>query len=78
MTRMLRFSLKFCTAIECPAPISTWPRCCSSAFIGTTKKPASAPISTMTLPAISAALLAVTGPMVTLPDRLPGSSTAMT
>ena len=33
------FSLKFCTAIECPAPISTWPRCCSSAFIGTTKNP---------------------------------------
>ena len=38
------FSLKFCTAIEWPAPISTWPRCCSSAFIGTTKKPAQAPI----------------------------------
>ena len=43
------FSLKFCTAIEWPAPIRTWPRCCSSAFIGTTKNPArrrSATIST--------------------------------
>jgi hypothetical protein len=43
---MDRFSLKFCTAIEWPAPISMWPRCCSSAFIGTTKNPAQAPIST--------------------------------
>ena len=41
------FSLKFCTAIEWPAPISTWPRCCSSAFIGTTKKPAHAPMTTI-------------------------------
>ena len=40
ITRMPMFSLKFCTAIEWPAPISTWPRCCSSAFIGTTKNPA--------------------------------------
>ncbi|MNT12241.1 hypothetical protein D3C72_1471620 [compost metagenome] len=31
------FSLKFCTAIEWPADSSTCPRCCSSAFIGTTK-----------------------------------------
>ena len=30
-------SLKFCTAIERPAPIRLWPRCCSSAFIGTTR-----------------------------------------
>jgi len=43
ISRMLRFSLKFCTAIECPADSSTWPRCCNSAFIGTTKKPANAP-----------------------------------
>src|SRR4030042_1389668 len=42
MTRMPMFSLKFCTAIEWPAPISTWPRCCSRAFIGPTKKPAHA------------------------------------
>ena len=27
-------SLKFCTAIERPAPIRLCPRCCSSAFIG--------------------------------------------
>ena len=47
MTRMPMFSLKFCTAIEWPAPISTWPRCCSSAFIGTTKNPAQAPIATI-------------------------------
>ena len=45
MTRMPMFSLKFCTAIECPAPINTWPRCCSSAFIGTTKNPAQAPMA---------------------------------
>ncbi|MND06526.1 hypothetical protein D3C83_279510 [compost metagenome] len=43
--RMLTFSLKFCTAIEWPAESSTWPRCCSSAFIGTTKNPASAPMN---------------------------------
>ncbi len=36
-------SLKFCTAIERPAPIRLWPRCCSSAFIGTTRKPPIAP-----------------------------------
>jgi hypothetical protein len=40
---MLTFSLKFCTAMEWPAESSTCPRCCSSAFIGTTKKPAIAP-----------------------------------
>ncbi len=45
MTRMPMFSLKFWTAIECPAPISTWPRCWSSAFIGTTKNPAQPPIA---------------------------------
>src|SRR5256885_11740453 len=32
-------SLKFCTAIERPAPMRLWPRCCSSAFMGTTRKP---------------------------------------
>ena len=32
-------SLKFWTAIERPAPIRLWPRCCSSAFIGTTRNP---------------------------------------
>ena len=47
ITRMPMFSLKFCTAIECPAPISTWPRCCKSAFIGTTKNPAQAPMPTI-------------------------------
>ncbi|MOA45936.1 hypothetical protein D3C78_1683890 [compost metagenome] len=36
-------SLKFCTAMERPAPIRLWPRCCSSAFIGTTRKPPSPP-----------------------------------
>ena len=41
------FSLKFCTAIERPAPTRWWPRCCSSAFIGTTKKPARPPIRMM-------------------------------
>ena len=41
------FSLKFCTAMERPAPIRLWPRCCSRAFIGTTKKPASAPMPTI-------------------------------
>ena len=46
MIRIDRFSLKFCTAIEWPAPIRMWPRCWSSAFIGTTKNPASAPIAT--------------------------------
>ncbi len=50
---MLRFSLKFCTAIEWPADISMWPRCCSSAFIGTTKKPARPPITTGMTHAIS-------------------------
>ena len=39
---MLRFSLKFCTAIERPAVSSWWPRCCSSAFKGTTIAPPSA------------------------------------
>ena len=49
-------SLKFCTAIDRPAPIRLWPRCCSSAFIGTTMKPAMAPsrirngAATQTLP----------------------------
>ena len=47
MTSTPMFSLKFCTAIECPAPISTWPRCCSRAFIGTTKNPAKAPMRVM-------------------------------
>ena len=36
-------SLKFCTAIERPEPIRLAPRCCSSAFIGTTRKPPSPP-----------------------------------
>ncbi len=49
-------SLKFCTAIDRPAPMRLWPRCCSSAFIGTTMKPAIAPsrirngAATQTLP----------------------------
>src|SRR5450830_471452 len=45
MVRIDRFSLKFCTAMEWPALIRTWPRCCSRAFMGTTKKPDRAPIS---------------------------------
>ena len=36
-------SLKFCTAIDRPAPIRLAPRCCRSAFIGTTRKPPIAP-----------------------------------
>ncbi len=43
--RMQACSLKFCTAIERPAPIRLWPRCCSSAFIGTIRKPQIAPIT---------------------------------
>src|SRR5260364_43780 len=43
ITSIDRFSLKFCTAIEWPAESSTWPRCCSSAFIGTIKNPANMP-----------------------------------
>src|SRR5882762_10579330 len=33
--------------MERPAPTRWWPRCCSRAFIGTTKNPAIAPINTM-------------------------------
>ncbi|MCY1557099.1 hypothetical protein D9M68_939150 [compost metagenome] len=39
-------SLKFCTAMERPAPMRLWPRCCSRAFIGTTRKPPRPPSST--------------------------------
>ena len=41
--KMQACSLKFCTAMERPAPIRLCPRCCSKAFIGTTKKPPKAP-----------------------------------
>ncbi|CFN79207.1 Uncharacterised protein [Bordetella pertussis] len=45
ISRILSCSLKFCTAIEWPADSSTWPRCCSRAFMGTTKKPARPPVT---------------------------------
>ena len=63
------FSLKFCTAMEWPAPISTWPRCCSSAFMGTTKKPAQPPIriiSTMATASFVTKIIVITmRPMAT-------------
>ena len=42
--RIPKFSLKFWTAIECPDPISIWPRCWRRAFKGTISKPLKIPI----------------------------------
>ena len=72
--------MKFCTAIERPAPIKLWPRCCSSAFMGTTIKPPKAPsrmrngAATQTL---SIKISAITAPPIAMPSgmtRGPSSS----
>ena len=51
-----------------------WPRCCSSAFIGTTKKPASPPItvrSTIAIQRSRASIMAIT----TIPMAMPSGIT---
>src|ERR1700735_1230724 len=48
MMSMVAFSPKFWMAIACPVPTVLWPRSCSNAFNGTTKKPPAAPISANT------------------------------
>ena len=69
-------SLKFCTAIERPAPIRLWPRCCSSAFIGTTMKPPIAPSSTRK-GAAAQTLVMTFSPRISRPIRMPSGITAV-
>ena len=74
MLRMLAFSLVFCTEIDRPALSSVTPRCCSKAFIGTTKKPPTTPSSAVsTTAACQLSMPTIKG--ISTPSKIPTAKT---